>query len=115
MRSPHHQSWLSGRYTGLCLEVVSKRRGGRISSGSSLADSTVEPTRSQNITVKCRRSASGRSEGVLEKLTALELFAKNDVSQASKTWSVEQVEQALRNEVGSAPPEFPTTRAGVCM
>jgi hypothetical protein len=30
----------------------------RRSSGSSRADSAVEPTRSQNITVSCRRSAS---------------------------------------------------------
>src|SRR5271157_1326950 len=32
----------------------------RMSSGSSRADIAVEPTRSQNITVSCRRSAAGR-------------------------------------------------------
>src|SRR5215472_15033143 len=35
----------------------------RRSSGSSLADSAVEPTRSQNITVSWRRSASSRRVG----------------------------------------------------
>jgi len=47
----------------------------RRSSGSSLVDSAVEPTRSQNITVSCRLSASevvaetaaGMSEGCSER------------------------------------------------
>ena len=37
-----------------------------MSSGSSRADNSVEPTRSQNITVSCRRSAAGLVRGVAE-------------------------------------------------
>ena len=37
-----------------------------MSSGSSRADNSVEPTRSQNITVSCRRSAAGLVRGVLK-------------------------------------------------
>src|SRR5215510_12335256 len=37
----------------------------RNSSGSSCVDSAVEPTKSQNITVSCRRSASGAVAGGL--------------------------------------------------
>src|SRR5262245_19082021 len=37
----------------------------RNSSGSSCSDSAVEPTRSQNITVSCRRSASGTAHSLL--------------------------------------------------